>query len=44
LLATEQNKKVNGEFEILDPIDAQIEAIVQETCQNVIKTFWDIIA
>jgi hypothetical protein len=44
LLAAEQNKKVKGEFEIRDPIDAQMEATVQETHHNVIKTRWDIIA
>jgi hypothetical protein len=44
LLASKQNKKVKGEFEILDPIDAQMEATVQETHQNVIKNRWDIIA
>jgi hypothetical protein len=43
-LATEQNKKVKGEFEIIDPIYAQMEAIVQETHHNVIKTRWYIIA
>jgi hypothetical protein len=44
LLAAKQNKKVKGEFEILDPIDAQMEATVQDMHQNVIKTRWDIIA
>jgi hypothetical protein len=44
LPAPEQNKKVKGEFEIIDPIDAQMEATVQETHHNVIKTRWDIIA
>jgi hypothetical protein len=44
LLAAEQNKKIKGEFEILDPIDAQMEATVQETRHNVIKTRWDIFA
>jgi hypothetical protein len=43
LLAAEQNKKVKGEFEIFDPIDAQMEATVQETRQNVIKAHWNII-
>jgi hypothetical protein len=43
-LAAEQNKKVNGEFEMIDPIDAQMEASVQETRKNVIKNCWDIIA
>jgi hypothetical protein len=37
-LADEQNKKVKGEFEIIDPIDAQMEETVQETRQNLIKT------
>jgi hypothetical protein len=44
LLASKQNKKVKGEFEILDPIDAQMEATVQEMRQNVINIFWDVIA
>jgi hypothetical protein len=43
-LAAEQNKKLKGEFEILDPIDSQMEAKVKDTCQNVIKTRWGIIA
>jgi hypothetical protein len=37
LLAAEKNKKLKGELEILDPIDAQMEEIVQETHQKVIK-------
>jgi hypothetical protein len=44
LLASKQNKKVKGEFETIDPINAQLEATVQETHQNVIKARWDIIA
>jgi uncharacterized DUF497 family protein len=44
LLAAEKNKKVKIEFEMIDPIDAQMEATVQDTCQNVIKTRWYIIA
>jgi hypothetical protein len=31
LLAAEQNKKVKGEFEMIDPIDAQMEVTVQVT-------------
>jgi tmRNA-binding protein len=44
LLAAEQNKKVKGEFDILDHIDAPMEVTVQGTRQNSIKTHWGIIA
>jgi organic radical activating enzyme len=43
VLQVEQNQKVKGEFEMIDPIDAQMEATVQETRQNVIKTRWGVI-
>jgi hypothetical protein len=44
LMLAEQQNKVKGDFEIIDPIDMQMEATVQETHQNLIKTRWDIIA
>jgi hypothetical protein len=44
LLAAKRNKKVKGEFETMDYIDSQVEHIVQETHQNIIKTCWGIIA
>jgi hypothetical protein len=43
LLATKQNKKAKGEFEMIDHIGAKMEGKSQETHQNVIKTCWDII-
>jgi hypothetical protein len=44
LLADEQNKKVKGEFETINPIDAQMEETVQDMRHNVIKSCLDIIA